>query len=143
MTGQSVRDFVTQLAAARGSPEAARLQAALRVDFKPAGDNPYWAFYEFELPAGLFSGGEFRREKAGPRALLRLAARETPGVPESDFDRGVWGRMLGLELKPDIPPEGADAYTYALDPVRVSLQFTHTSRRLRAVTLEWGGEDRQ
>jgi hypothetical protein len=41
-------------------------------------------------------------------------------------------------MNPRIPPEGTDAYIYEVGGVRVTFQFTHNSRGLCVVAMEWG-----
>ena len=51
-----------------------------------------------------------------------------------------WGQAVNVDINPQIPPEGTDAYTYAVNGARLSFQLTHVTRRLRTVTIEWGGK---
>ena len=136
MSGENINQIISQLA--HGAPEPARLQGSLSTSFKQTDENPYWTFHTFELKDGSFAGGEFRQGKAGGRALLSLMAREDSPVTESGLDLKPWGEVRNITASPRIQPEGADAYVYNVDGVQVSFQFTHTSRRLRSVALEWG-----
>jgi hypothetical protein len=122
----------------REGPNPERLQALLVTTFEIADENPAWTFYVFALSDGPFANGEFRHNKAGGRALLSLMARETSPVAERALDLKPWGPVQSINISPRIPPEGADAYVYRVGSVRVSFQFTHSSRRLRSVALEWG-----
>jgi hypothetical protein len=45
--------------------------------------------------------------------------------------------VRSLVPNPRIPPEGADSEVYEKNGVQVSAQWTHTSRRLRSLVLEW------
>ncbi len=136
MSGETVNQMVGQLA--RGTLDAARLQGLLATTFKQSNENPYWTYYEFELKNGPFARGEFRLSKEGGKALLSLMAREEPALTENDLDLSQWGEVSNIRVSPRIPPEGTDAYSYNVEGVKVSFQFTHTSRRLRSVALEWG-----
>ena len=138
MSDQTINELVSQ--AIRAAPDVAQLQGLLATTFKKADENPYWTFYTFELKDGAFAGGEFRQSKEGGKALLSLMAREDAPVAESDLDLKPWGEVRNINASPRIQPEGADAYVYSVDGVQVSFQFTHTSRRLRSVALEWGVE---
>lgn len=119
-------------------PDPARLQEMLATTLRQTGENPYWTFYEFELKNGPLAGGEFRQSKEAGRALLSLRAREESELKESDLDLDRWGEVVNIDVNPRIQPEGADAYSYSVEGVQVSFQFTHTSRRLRSIALEWG-----
>jgi len=136
MSDQTVNELVRQ--AVHAKPDTAQLQEALATTFKKSDENPYWTFYAFELKDGAFAGGEFRLIKEGGKALLSLMAREDAPVAENDLDPSPWGEVRNITASPRIQPEGADAYVYNVDGVQVSFQFTHTSRRLRSVALEWG-----
>ena len=135
-TSQSINDMVEQLAQA-GALEPARFEALLGAALTPESENPYWRFYRFTLPAGPFAGGELRLSTAGTGALLILEPRDPPGLSAGDLDRAAWGPVRSLQPNPRIPPEGADTYVYDRAGVLVSVQLTHQSRRVRALTLEW------
>ena len=123
---------VTRLAA---DEFASRLGAPLA----QTDENPYWVFYDFK-PAEPFASGELRLGKQADRALVILSLPEASDLKRADLDLSAWGQLRGLDPNPRIPPEGADAYIYEVNGVQVSFQFTHTSRRLRAVALEWPGK---
>lgn len=136
MSGQTLTQFVNNLIQT-GQPDAARLAQALGTSFKTGPANPYWSTYTFNLTNALFAAGEFRQSKDGRRALLVLEAGDNPG--EISFaDLAVWGDIVGISPNPKIPPEGADAYIYKVQGVRVSVQFTHVTQKLLLVSLEWG-----
>jgi hypothetical protein len=137
LSSQPVDQLLKQLASG-ATPTVSGLEQALGVNLKPSKENPHWKFYQFELPGGPFKGGEFRLSAAGDRALLSLLPRDEPGLVETDFDLRQWGAARNLDINPQIPPEGTDAYIYDVQGARLSFQFTHVSRRLRSVTLEWG-----
>lgn len=140
MSNDTVNPLVSQLAGS--APDVAHLQEMLATTFKQTDANPYWVFYEFELKDEAFARGEFRLGKEGAgQALLSLWAREGSPVVEDALNLGQWGEVTGFNANPRIPPEGADAYSYNVNDVRVSFQFTHASRKLRSVALEWGGTD--
>ena len=75
---------------------------------------------------------------AGDRALLSLSPRDNAPLAETDFDLRQWGPATNVDINPQIPPEGTDGYTYAVNGTRLSYQFTHVSRHLRTTTVEWG-----
>jgi hypothetical protein len=137
MSSQTVDQLLKQLASG-ATPTVAGLQQTLGASLKATQENPYWKFYQFELPGGPFKGGEFRLSAAGDRALLSLLPRDEPGLVETDFDLRQWGAARNLDINPQIPPEGTETYIYDVQGTRLSFQFTHVSRRLRSVTLEWG-----
>jgi hypothetical protein len=109
----------------------------LGVDFKQADTNPFWTFYEFGLDAGPFSEGELRLNAAGDGALLILDARDPPGLGMDDIDREPLGPRQGALPNPRILPEGLDTEIFEVDGVTVSIQWTHTTRKLTSVILEW------
>jgi hypothetical protein len=135
MSGQTVNPLVNEIV--RAGLDPAQLQKLLATTFEKSDENPYWTFHTFELKDGPFAGGEFRQGKEGGQGLLSLMARETAPVTESDLDLSPWGEVRNISLSPRIPPEGADAYVYDVEGVKLSFQFTHASRRLRSVALEW------
>ena len=111
---------------------------ALGTTLTPVDENLSWSFYKFDLGQPPFVGGELRVSKSGERALLILTAPEDPPILEKDLDLAQWGELQGIDVNPRIPPEGTDAYIYDIEAVRLSFQWTHSSRRLRTVVLEWG-----
>lgn len=137
MSTQAVDLFVRTIIAA-GVPTLAGLEKLLGTAPKPTQENPHWKFYQFDLPGGPFKGGELRLSTAGQRALLSLMPREQSPVVESDLDLKPWGPVRNIDINPQIPPEGTDAYIYDVQGARLAFQFTHVSRRLRTVTVEWG-----
>ena len=136
MSSQTVNELVSQIVHA--GLDSARLQELLAASFKKSAGNPYWTSHKFELKDGPFAGGEFRQSKAGDKALLSLRVRESLPVAVGELDLSPWGPLRNITLSPGIPPEGADAYVYSVAGVQVSFQFTHSSRRLLNVALEWG-----
>lgn len=137
MSGQQVDELVKTVISA-GTPSVAGLETLLGTKLKATQENPHWKFYAFEMPAGPFQGGELRVSLAGDRALLSLSPRENAPLTEGDFDLRQWGPATNVDINPQIPPEGTDGYTYAVNGTRLSYQFTHVTRRLRTATVEWG-----
>lgn len=137
MSGQQVDELVKTVISA-GTPTVAGLEKLLGATLKPTQENPYWKFYAFELTGGPFQGGELRLNLAGDRALLSLSPRDNAPLAETDFDLRQWGPATNVDINPQIPPEGTDGYTYAVNGTRLSYQFTHVSRHLRTTTVEWG-----
>ena len=136
MAADRVNSLVAQLAQPT-RPDAARLAAVLGAVLTPSPDNPYWAFYTFTLGQGPFAGGELRLSKTGAGAWLLLNPRDPPGLGEAEVDRAGWGPLVSLLPNPRIPPEGADTEVYELGGVTISVEWLHTSRRLRSLALEW------
>jgi hypothetical protein len=139
MSGQPVDPIVKSLVGA-GIPTVTSLEKLLGTSPKPTQENPYWKFYQFELPVGPFKSGELRLSTAGDRALLSLAPDDQDAPAEADLDLRQWGAARNIDINPQIPPEGTDAYIYDAQGVKLAFQFTHHSRRLRSVTLEWGAK---
>ena len=81
--------------------------------------------------------GELRLRTVGNVGLLSLAPRDPSGLTERDLDAVAWGPAVNRVPNPRIPPEGADIEVFHKNGVRVSAQWTHTSRRLRTRVLEW------
>jgi hypothetical protein len=139
MSSQQVNPLIKSILDG-GLPTLAGAEKLLGMTLKAGQENPHWKFYTFELPAGPFKGGELRLSTGGDRALLSLLPREEQALKESDLDLGPWGAARRIDINPQIPPEGTDAYNYTANGARLSFQFTHVSRRLRTVTLEWGAK---
>ena len=137
MSGQQVDELVKTVISA-GTPTVAGLEKQLGTQLKPTQENPYWKFYAFEFAAGPFQHGELRLSLAGDRALLSLSPRDSAPLTEADFNLRQWGPAVNVDINPQIPPEGTDAYTYMVNGTRLSFQFTHVTRRLRTIAAEWG-----
>lgn len=134
MSAETVTQVVEQLTQ-RGTLEKGQVETALATTFWETDEGPNWKYYEFTLPQGPFVEGELRLNKEGTQTLLSLVPREM--VVEADLNLKQWGELVNIDVNPRIPPEGTDAYTYAVKGLKVSFQFTHNSRQLRAVALEW------
>jgi hypothetical protein len=140
MSSEVVNQLVIQLV--QGGPDIDRLQKLLGTTFKQTDANPYWTFFEGALANGPFKQGDLRLNKAeNGQALLSLVSREEQAVTESDLNLlQHWGEAQSFQVSPRIPPEGAVAYAYEIEGVRVSFQFLQTSRQLRTLVVEWGAE---
>ena len=138
MTATSVNEIISLLTDITRL-EAGEFASRLGAPLEQTDENPYWVFYDFK-PAEPFATGELRLGKPADRALLVLSLPEDSELKRADLDLSPWGQPRGLDPNPRIPPEGADAYLYEVNGVQVSFQFTHTSRRLRLVALEWKGK---
>lgn len=136
MGGDSVNRLVARLAQP-GPLDAERMASLLGTPLQPSDEDTDWAFYKFELPDGPFAGGVLRLSRAGDAALLSLAPRDPPGLTEADLDSTAWGPRRDAVPRPRLSPEGADRLTYQLGGVTVSTLWTHTSRRLLNLALEW------
>src|SRR5258708_15960177 len=121
MSSQPVDQLLKSILNA-GAPTQANLEKLLGVTFKPqAGQqNPHWKFYTFELSGGPFKGGELRLSTSGDRALQSLLPRDEQPLKESDVDLKQWGQAINIDINPQIPPEGTDAYTYVANGPRLS-----------------------
>jgi len=137
MSDPSINQILARLTEVE-KPEAARLGELLGTTLTPVQENPGWTFYKFDLHEGPIPSGELRLSKSGDRVLLILTPAEQPGIYEKDIDMAQWGELSGIDVNPRIPPEGTDAYIYHANGVKLSFQWTHTSRRLRVIALEWG-----
>jgi len=135
MSAQAVNETIDKLIGA-AVPEKDGLETSLVTSLKQTKENPYWTFYDFELNDGDWAGGEFRRGKSEPKALLILRVKDGT-VLEADLNLRQRGLVKNMDINPRIPPEGTDTLIYDLNGVQVSYQFTHTSRKLRVVVLEW------
>ena len=136
MSTETVNQWVERLVQA-GLLEAGRFAALLGAPLQPGEDNPYWKFYTFALPEGVFAGGELRLSVAGDRALLILEPRDPPGLGLADVDRAAWGPRLGMLPNLRIPPEGIETEYFLQGGVEVATQWWRTSRRLRSLVLKW------
>lgn len=137
MSGQQVDELVKTIIS-DGLPTVAGLEKLLGATLTLTQENPFWKFYGFELAAGPFQHGELRLSLAGDRALLSLSPRAAAPLAEADFNLRQWGPAVNVDINPQIPPEGTDAYAYAVNGTQLSFQFTHVTRRLRTITVEWG-----
>ncbi len=138
MSGETVEQLLKQLATPK-LPEVAGLAKSLGTTLQKTSENPYWIVYDFELINQPWERGQLRLSQDGQKALLNLETRAEPGLKESDLNLSQWGEVKGIDPNPRIPPEGADTYLYQVDGVRLAFEFTHQSRLLRGVSLEWAG----
>jgi hypothetical protein len=122
-----------------GPPDAAGFAALLGAPLQPSDENPDWTFYTFVLPDGPLAGGVLRLNAAGDGALLSLSPRDPPGVTEAEVDTSAWGLRVDAVPRPRLEPEGGDLLTYQLGEVKLSVLWTHVSRRLINLALEWPG----
>jgi hypothetical protein len=136
MAGDTVGQVVARLARP-GPLDGEHLAARLGVTLQPSEENPDWTFYTFELPDGPFANGVLRLSTEGDAALISLSPRDPPGLTEAEVDRAAWGPRRDATPKPRLSPEGADALTYQLGDVTLTTLWTHTSRRLLNLALEW------
>jgi hypothetical protein len=120
-----------------GLPDAKHFATLLGATLQRSNEYPDWVFYQFDLPSGPFASGGLRLSRAGDAALLSLSPRDPPGLTEAELDTAAWGPRCDAEPLPRIPPEGADRLTYRLGRVTVSTLWTHSSRRLLNLMLEW------
>jgi hypothetical protein len=117
--------------------EVGKFAELLGADIQQDDANPFWTFYTFQLADGPFGEGELRLNVAGDGALLVLDSREHPGLGEDDLNREALGPLQAVEPNPHIPPEGLDTESFEMNGVKVSVQWTHTTRKLTSVILEW------
>ncbi len=136
MARESVSQFVARLVQP-GPLNAERFATQLGATLTRLDENPDWKFYTFVLPGGPFAGGVLRLSTDGAAALLCLSPRDPPGLTEAEVDQAAWGPPRSALPKPRIPPEGADLLAYQLEGVTLTTLWTHTSRRLVNVALEW------
>ena len=136
MSAETVNTLVAGLVTPK-PPTVAALEARLGTSLKATRKTSHWTTYEFSLPGGPFAGGEFRLGQSGDQALLSLKPGAAAPLTEDSLDLTPYGAVKNIDINPQIPPEGTDAYIYQSQGVRVSFQFMHDSRRLRTLVLEW------
>lgn len=139
MSAESLSKFVEGLTGI-SDPDLEAFAQALGGDPAPTRENPKWAMYELELDHPQLERADLRLSKAGSEALLSLWAIKEDPPSEEDLELGKWGQPVSIDINPRIPPEGTVAYVYLVNDVRVAVQMTHTSRRLRSIALEWSGD---
>lgn len=136
MSAPTAAGLVHRLAVA-GPPDVEGFAALLGTPLQADRESPAWRFYSFEWQAGPFAGGVLRVNLAGDAALLSLSPRDPPGLTEADLDPAAWGPRRDAVPKPRISSEGADLLVYHVNGVIVSALWTHTSRRLVNLSIEW------
>ena len=136
MSAEAVHTLVTALLGLK-PPTLETLQAALGAALRQTGQNNHWTMYEFTLPGGPFGGGEARLGRDGARALVSLHPREGAPLTEAGLDLKAYGPVASIDINPQIPPEGTDAYVFRQPGVKLAFQLTHQSRRLRTLVVEW------
>lgn len=138
MNAESLTELVERLARI-SDPNLETFQEVLGAQPKPTKENPSWKMYELKLEHPQLARADLRLAQAGRAALLSLWTVEKNPLTEKDLDLNKWGQPVSIDINPRIPPEGTVAFAYLLDEVRVAVQMTHTSRRLRSIALEWSG----
>ncbi len=136
MAGDTVTQMVARLVAP-GALDAERFASQLGTMLVRSDENPDWVFYTFDLSDGPFGDGVLRLKRTGDGALLSLSPRDPPGLTETELDISAWGLRRDAVPLPRIAPEGADRLTYPLGGVTVAVLWTHTSRRMVNLALEW------
>jgi hypothetical protein len=139
MSGEDVVNLLNTLAQI-ARPDPAELAKLFGTTFKTGPANPYWSTFEFTLTNGPFVRGDFRLSKDGQQAALNLETNLDSTLPVDDLDLAAWGPVVGLSPNPRIPPEGADAYIYKVNGVKVFVHRTHDSQKLHSVGLGWGAD---
>ncbi len=61
------------------------------------------------------------------------ASEHAPSEHQVDLTR--YGRLVNMEINPHIPPEGTASYIYDHMGLKLFIEFTNSSRRLRGVAL--------
>lgn len=138
MSAESINKIVEQLTQIP-EPDLGAFQEALGAKPSPTKENPKWSMFELDLKHPSFDHADLRLAKSGSAALLSLWTPESNGTSEEDLDLTSWGEPVSIDINPRIPPEGTVAYVYLVNDVRVAVQMTHTSRKLRSLALEWPG----
>lgn len=138
MNSQTI-NLLVQTIVSNNSLTRAGFEQALATPLTQTGTNPYWTFFNFEPPQP-WAKGDLRLSTSGHKALLVLYLADNAELNLADLDLQPYGNIMDLRPNPRIPPEGEDAYVYQLNGVQVSIQFTHTTHRLRLIALEWKGQ---
>lgn len=138
MGAVSLSNFVEALTGI-SDPDLETFVEALGGEPSPTGENPKWAMYELDLDHPHLERADLRLAKTGSGALLSLWAANKNPPTEKDLQLDEWGQPISIDINPRIPPEGTVAFVYLVNDVRVSVQMTHTTRKLRSISLEWSG----
>jgi hypothetical protein len=136
MSENSVRAVIDQLLAL-DQPMVDALEELFSADLSVTDENPYWNIYEFEITEGPFASGDLRLSEQDDRAHLSLWPREGLDLTEDDLELTGWGQVVDIDVNPEIPPEGVDGLVYEVNGVQLAIQFTHNSRVLHSVALDW------
>lgn len=133
---ETVRDLID--AVVRVSPvEPQEIERALGISLARTGGLPPVEWYEGALEGVLYAKVDFRRNLETGMRLLVLSPCEECLIHEDDLDVARYGPIATIDMNPNIPPEGTQAFLKDVRGVRVSWQFTMRSRTLRCLTFEW------
>ena len=136
MSANTVNQLVDRLTQP-GPLTAEHFAALLGATWRLGETNPFWRTYSADLAGGQFARAELRLHTSNNAALLILEPRNPPGLTEADVNAAALGERLGMRPNPRIPPEGIVSEYFRKEGVRVTVQWTTTSRRLRSLVLEW------
>lgn len=139
MRANSLSTYVEDLTKVT-DPDLEAFAEALGEQPSPTRENPKWAMYELDLDHPQLERADLRLAKTGTGALLSLWAINKNPPTEKDLELGKWGQPISIDINPRIPPEGTVAFVYLVNDVRVAVQMTHTTRKLRSISLEWSGD---
>lgn len=131
-----VTDFHRHLAAIVSLPAVCPQTVArvLNVALRKVSENPYWEFYQCG-PHGPFSEVQFKLSRQGLAWLLAWTYEPSQAPREQDLDFTAYGLLQNLDLNPRIPPEGTEIRQYCYMGLKLFLEFTARSRRLRGAAL--------
>lgn len=139
MSAESPTKLVERLTAV-SEPELADFEQALGGEAEAGKKNPNWQMFDFELEQGAFERADLRLVTNGQRVRLILWTPEDSALAEGELELAGWGEPRSITVNPDIPPEGTMTYFFDVNDVKVSVQLTRDSRRLRSMILEWGAD---
>ncbi len=137
MTGKTIDQMVEQLTGL-ATPQKAEIEATLGTKLVETDESSVSTSYEFQLKDSTLNRGEVRLSESGEWAILILQPPEDVKIGEDELDFAAWGEIQNLNILPDVPPEGLVGYTYDINDVLVTFQFSGESRILDSVILEWG-----
>jgi hypothetical protein len=137
MSEETVREIIDQLVGLT-SRDPEDLERIFSTRLVSSDDNPYSQIYDFEIPEGPFERGDLRQSVDEDKGHISLWARHELGLTKDDLDLQGWGEVENIKINPRIQPEGVDSFIYSVDEVKVTVQLTHQSRKLRSIALDWG-----
>jgi hypothetical protein len=121
--------------------EPQEIGRVLGLTLQPRNPSPPMEYFEAVLRSGPFESVDFRLNRETGLAFLVLTPAEGTKITEASIDLTPYGAVVDIDINPQIPPEGTQAFAQDAGALRmrtrIHWQFTMESRLLRLVSFEW------
>lgn len=107
---------------------------ALGVPLIQERETPHTEIYRGE-PSGVFKEVTLKLARNRPAWLVAWDYAPAQMPHETDLDLSRYGRLVNIDIDPDIPPEGTKSLVYHYMDFKLFIGFTAKSGRLRSAAL--------